>query len=258
MKRHKISIIIPVLNYEEVLEENIKRIKKEVKNSEILLVWDVTKPELKEKMANESRRLSRKYNTRTVFRFNQKGFGSALRLGFSHAKGDLVVITMADLCDDPATINEMAKKIDEGFDVVAGSRYSKGGGIVGYTFKQWISSNVSRLINIFSTLKCRDITNAFKMYRKEVLENVETTSNSFDISAELTLKAAQKGYKITHVPTVWKNRDIGKSNFSLMKEARRYFNMFLFAAINMPSMFTKFMILVLLVVIVYGIIFWLL
>jgi dolichol-phosphate mannosyltransferase len=257
MKKHRISIIIPVLNLEEVLEENIVRIKKYVKNPDILLLWDVTKPELEKKILSESKRLAKKYHARTVFRFNQKGFGSALRLGFKHVKGDLIVITMADLCDDPATINEMAKKIDEGFDVVAGSRYSKGGGIVGYTFKQWISSNVSRMINIFSTVKCRDITNAFKMYKKEVLENVETTSNSFDISAELTLKAAQKGYKISQVPTVWKNRNVGQSNFNVMKEAKRYFKMFLFATINMPSAFTKLLLFVMLALLIYGIVFWL-
>lgn len=239
MKGHNITIVIPVLNKEESLEENIRKIKKHVKSPEIILVWDVSKPELKKRLMKESEVLGKKYGTRTFFRFNERGFGSALRLGFKKARGDLVVIMMGDLCDDPATIKEMEKKIDEGFDVVAGSRYSPGGGIIGNTMKQWISSNVSRLINLFSTLKCRDITNAFKMYRKDVLADLETTSNSFDISAELTLKAAQKGYKITQVPTVWRNRNVGQSNFRMLGEAKRYFKMFLFSATRMPSLLAK-------------------
>lgn len=247
----KLSIIIPVLNYEEVLEENIKRVRKVAKDAEILLVYDITKPEFKERAFAEARKLKKKYGVKTLFRLNEKGFGSALRLGFKHVNGDLVLIMMGDLCDDPETIPKMIEKINEGYDVVAGCRYIKGGGIVGNTPKQFISSMVSLLINIFSTLKCRDVTNAFKMYRKEVLDAVKTESNSFDISAELTLKAAAQGFKIGQVPTVWKNRNAGQSNFKVLKEAKKYFKMFLFAVWTMPSLLTKIIITAMVIVSAY-------
>lgn len=252
MKAHRISIIIPVLNHEADLEESIRRIRKAVGKPEILLVWDITKPELRKTLLKESRRLGSKYGTRTLFRMDQRGFGSALRMGFRNAGGDLVVIMMGDLCDDPETIPRMVSKIDEGYDVVAGSRYSPGGGIEGNTVKQGVSSLVSWLINRFSTVKCRDVTNAFKMYRKEVLENVATTSNSFDISAELTLKAAHKGYRITQVPTVWKNRNAGSSNFSFFGEAGRYFKMFIFAATRMPSLLSRLIVFIVVFAVAYA------
>jgi glycosyltransferase involved in cell wall biosynthesis len=247
----RLSIIIPVLNYEEVLEENIKRVKRVAKGAEILLVYDITKPEFKEKAFAEARNLKRKYQVKTLFRLDQRGFGSALRLGFKHVNGDLVLIMMGDLCDDPQTIPKMIEKINEGYDVVAGCRYMEGGGIVGNTPKQRISSAVSLLINTFSTLKCRDITNAFKMYRKGVLDAVETTSNSFDISAELALKAAAQGFEIGQVPTVWKNRNAGQSNFKVLKEAKKYFMMFLFSVYTMPSLLTRIIIAMLALLLAY-------
>ena len=236
-----ISVIIPVYNYEVCVENTVKSIGEKAKVDEILLMWDVTKPELKEKVKGFSEKLKKKYKATTHFRFNQKGFGSAIRMGFEKAKGDLVVVMMGDLCDDPATIKLMEKEIEKGYDIVAGCRYCKGGGIIGDTTKQRISSLVSRLINIFSGVKCRDLTNAFKMYRKEVVKEigVNTKSNYFDISIELPLKAARKGYKISEIPTIWKNRDIGKSNFNFIGESKRYLKWFLYATFWMPSLLTK-------------------
>lgn len=237
----KLSILIPVLNYEDVLEENISEVRKVVPDAEILLIYDITKKEFEKKAFDLVRRLKKKYKVRTVFRMNKKGFGSALKLGFEEARGDYVLITMGDLCDDPHTIPKMIKKLDEGYGVVSGCRYMEGGGIVGDTPKQRISSFVSLLINIFSTVKIRDVTNAFKMYRKGVLKSIspELKSESFDISAEMTLLAAKHGFTLGQVPTIWKNRCVGQSNFKMFKEAKKYFKMFIFSAFYMPSVLTK-------------------
>lgn len=233
------SVLIPVYNYEAGVEATLKSIREKAKVDEILLVWDVTKPELKNGIKEFSERLKEKYKAKTFFRFNQKGFGSAVRLGFEKARGDLVVLMMGDLCDDPKTISLMEKEIEKGYDIVSGCRYCKGGGIIGETFKQKVSSAVSLLINIFSGVNCRDLTNAFKIYKKEVLKNVKTESNNFDLSIELPLKAARKGYRISQVPTVWKNRGVGKSNFNFFGESKRYLKWFLYSAFWMPSLFTK-------------------
>jgi len=245
----KISILIPVLNYEERLEDTLKEIKRNVKKAEIILLYDITKLELKSKIEELCKRLKSRYGVVTIFRINEKGFGSALRLGFKNVKGDVILVMMGDLCDDPKTIPKMLEKINEGYDVVVGSRYVKGGGIIGNTMKQRISSFVSILISVFSKVKCRDVTNAFKMYSKDVINSVETKSNSFDISAELTLKAAKMGFSISEVPTVWKNRDIGKSKFNMIKESKNYLKWFLFSVFTMPSKLTKLIVILFIMII---------
>ncbi len=229
----KISVIIPVYNHEVSVENTVKSIRQKATVDEILLMWDVTKPELKDKIVEFSKKLQKKYKTTAHFRFNQKGFGSAIRLGFQKAKGDAVVVMMGDVCDDPSTIKLMEKEMGKGYDIVSGCRYCKGGGIVGVTGKQRISSLVSLLINI---------------YRKGVVKNigVRTKSDYFDISIELPLKAARKGYRISQVPTVWKNRDIGKSNFNFSGESKRYLKWFLYASLTMPSLATVLVILLVL------------
>ncbi|MFH8093090.1 MAG: glycosyltransferase [Candidatus Aenigmatarchaeota archaeon] len=250
----KLSILIPVLNYEERLEKTIRKIKQIVKNQEIIILYDVTNLDMKKKAIEISRILKRKYKTKTIFRFNEKGFGSALRKGFEIAKGDFIVVMMGDFSDDPNTIPKMIEKAREGYDIVVGSRYMKGGRIIGNTLKQRISHLFSLLINIFSKVKCRDITNAFKLYKKDVLKTVKTKSKSFDISCEITLKAARKGFKISEVPTIWKNRVFGKSNFKMIKESKNYFKWFLFSVFIMPSKITKIIVLLLFLFFLYLII----
>ena len=235
----KVSVVIPVLNYEKKLEDTIKKIKNEVIDVEIIVVCDITKLNLVEKARKLSKKLNKSYGVRTIFRINKKGFGSALRYGFIKASGKVVVVMMGDLCDDPKTIPKMLKKIEEGYDVVVGCRYCKEGKIIGNTIKQRVSNFVSVLVSIFSKIRCKDVNNAFKMYRKEVLENIRTKSESFDMSIELLVKSAISGYKIAEVPTVWRNRDTGKSKFNFFREAKNYFKWFLYAAIKFPSFITK-------------------
>lgn len=240
MKMPVLSVIIPVLNEEKMLGDTVKNLKKYVRNSEIIIIWDVTKPELKNKLMKESRKI-RRLGAQTIFRFNEMGFGSALRLGFEKSKGSEIMVMMGDMCDDPRTIIKMMEKMKEGYGIVAGSRFMEGGAIIG-SAKGGLSNIVSKMIRIFSKVKCTDITNAFRLYSKKVIENISTETNSFDISTEITLKAAKAGFMIGEVPTTWTNKDAGKTNFSPMREAKRYFKHFLFAATMMPSFITKFII----------------
>lgn len=247
-----ISVLIPVLNYEKNLENTVRGIKSSMRSAEIIIICDVTKPEIKKIVLMQEKRLKR-MGARTVLRFKERGFGSALRLGFSKARGNYIAVMMGDACDDPLTLKEMEKKMGEGYDIVGGSRFMKGGGISGSS-KGFLSVLVSTLINAFSKVKIRDITNAFKMYRKSMLDNIETSSNSFDITTEIVMKAARKGYRIGEVPTVWTNRDIGKTTFSISKEAVKYFRIFLYASITMPSMLTKILFAFTLSAIIYAIV----
>src|SRR5207248_5803643 len=98
----------------------------------------------------------------------------------------------------------------------------RGGGIVGNTLKQRVSRLYSTLVRLAGGPPIHDVSNAFKLYRRTVVESVPTVADSFDISVELTVKAAIAGYRITEIPTVWTNRAEGRSNFDFWKELRNY------------------------------------
>jgi hypothetical protein len=141
----------------------------------------------------------------------------------------VVIPFMGDQSDDPNTIPRMAEKIEEGFDVVSGSRYMRGGGIVGNTAKQRMSRLYSMLIRLAGGPPIHDVSNAFKAYRRKVVETVPTVADSFDVSVELTVKAARAGFRIGEIPTVWTNREVGTSNFNVGRELRNYRRWLLFA-----------------------------
>ena len=169
--------------------------------------------------------LSKKYpNVRVVSNNGEKGFGNVMRFGFKEAKGKYLVPMMADLCDDPKTVNLMYEKIITEYDVVVGSRYIKGGAKknVQNHFKSACSWGVGFVGWNLQNIKTHDTTNAFKMMRRDKVLKVKPESNNFDISLELTIKLHKLGCKITEVPTVWIDRTEGISKFKIFKVMRRY------------------------------------
>ena len=111
----------------------------------------------------------------------------------------------------------MAGKIEQGYDIVCASRYMKGGVKTGGPL---LKSFFSRLVclSMCWLIKCptHDITNAFKMYRKEILKNINIESAGFAVSMQITLKAFFAGYRITELPTTWKGRVVGQSDFGFV------------------------------------------
>ena len=122
----------------------------------------------------------------------------------------------------------------EGWDVVAGSRYMRGGRIVGQTTKQRISHLYSILCRLAGGPRIHDVSNAFKAYRRAVVESVSTVADSFDVSVELTLKAHLAGFRVGEIPTVWTNRREGRSNFAMRTELRNYGRWLLLALRRRP------------------------
>ena len=233
-----VSLILPVLNHEPRLEEVLHDIKSVFsdRHPEVLVVYDVTKPELLDAVRSEQRDLEERFGVRCVTRIDQRGFGGALRAGFEASTGDVIIPVMADCSDDISSIPRMVEKIAAGTaDVVSGSRYAAGGGIVGDTVKQRLSRLFSVIMGTVSTISTQDVSNGFKAYRREVWENIRNDSVWFDMSVEMTVKAAAQGYRISQVPTVWTNRSEGKSAFSMMGEFPRYSRWIFYAARHSPS-----------------------
>lgn len=146
------------------------------------------------------------------------GFGNALKDGLDHADGDVLIPFMADLSDDPHDVPKMVEKIREGYDVVYGSRFVDGGSAEGYPpLKLFYNRAFNNLIRLMFGIGERDVTNAFTAYRREVIETVDMSSlrsESFDITAELPLRAAIEGFETTEVPVSWRSRDSGVSDLN--------------------------------------------
>ncbi len=157
---------------------------------------------------------------------NQLGRGPALalRAGFAAACGEAVLVTMADASDDLGDIAPMLARIADGYDLVAASRYMPGGRQVGGpAVKGWMSRLAGLSLHRLTGLPTADPTSAFKMYRKAMLDRLPIESAAgFEISLEITVKAFLAGYRITEVPTTWRDRVAGQSNFKLLRWLPRY------------------------------------
>lgn len=223
----KLSIIVPAHNEEDNIAGLISRVEEFGYPFDFELI--VSADHCIDSTVDIVRGLSKRFNNlRVVENSLPPGFANALRTGFMNAQGDLVIPLMGDLCDDLNTIKEMYGKIREGYDVVCGSRYIRGGSRLGGSrvkgfFSMFAGWSLYYLLNI----PTHDIANAFKMYRRKVLNSLVIESKGFEISMELPLKAYYLGFKITEVPTTWKEREKGKSSFKMFKLVPNYLRFYL-------------------------------
>ena len=152
------------------------------------------------------------------------GFGRAIACGLEAMKGDAAVIMMADESDDCRDVVRYWEKLNEGYDCVFGSRFMKGGGTIDYPP---IKLFMNRLANAFVRFLFRhglnDTTNAFKAYRKEVIDGIRPIlSPHFNITVELPLKAIVRGYNFAVIPITWRNRRHGVAKLKLKEMGSRY------------------------------------
>ncbi len=153
------------------------------------------------------------------------GFGRAVRFGLEKATGDAVVIYMADASDSPEDVVSYWEQLSKGYECVFGSRFISGSRVSDYPKLKFI---LNRWANGFIRLLFRhglnDTTNAFKAYRRTVIEGCQPIlSPHFNITVELPLKAVIRGYTYTIVPIRWTNRTTGKSKLRIKEMGSRYF-----------------------------------
>ena len=152
------------------------------------------------------------------------GFGRAIVHGLDAMIGDAAVIFMADESDDCRDVVRYWEKLNEGYDCVFGSRFMKGGGTIDYPP---IKLFMNRLANAFARFLFRhglnDTTNAFKAYRKEVIDGIRPIlSPHFNITVELPLKAIVRGYSFAVIPITWRNRRSGVAKLKIREMGSRY------------------------------------
>jgi dolichol-phosphate mannosyltransferase len=152
------------------------------------------------------------------------GFGHAVRAGLDRYTGDAVAIFMADSSDSPEDLLRYHQVLSEGFDCAFGSRFIKGGGTRDYPlFKLLINRLVNLAIKVMFRHGYNDTTNAFKAYRREVIDNIHPLlSNHFNLTVEMPLKALTRGHTFQIVPITWSNRRQGVSKLKLQEMGSRY------------------------------------
>ncbi len=152
------------------------------------------------------------------------GFGRAIVCGLDQMKGDAVTIMMADDSDDCRDVVRYWQLLNEGHDCVFGSRFVKGGGVIDYP---WLKLRMNRLANLFLRLlfniRLNDVTNAFKAYRKTVIDGCRPLiAPHFNLTVEIPLKAIVRGYSWTVIPITWRNRRTGEAKLKIREMGSRY------------------------------------
>ena len=152
------------------------------------------------------------------------GFGRAVSRGFDHMTGDAVVLMMADESDDCRDVVRYWKKLNEGYDCVFGSRFVRGGGVIDYPkLKLLLNRLANYFLKVLFRISLNDTTNAFKAYRKEVIDGCRPLiAPHFNITIEIPLKAIVRGYSWTTIPITWRNRRTGTAKLKLKEMGSRY------------------------------------
>jgi dolichol-phosphate mannosyltransferase len=225
----RVSVVIPVYNEGANIRRCLERILREVMlPAEVLIVHDVpedTTVPYAEEIAQRDPRI------RPVLNTYGRGPANAIRFGIDAARAPVAVVTMADGCDDPRQIDDLARLVDRGVVVAAASRYMPGGQQVGGPrFKRLLSRWAGRSLYTVARVGTRDATNSFKAYDTAFVREVGIESRTgFEIGLELTAKATRLRRPVAEIPTIWLDRQLGESNFDLGRFLPGYLRWYRFA-----------------------------
>jgi dolichol-phosphate mannosyltransferase len=153
------------------------------------------------------------------------GFGRAIVQGLGFMKGDAVVIMMADASDLPSDAVTYWRLLCEGQECVFGSRFLRKGDVIDYPSVKLVVNRIANLfIRVMFNIPLNDTTNAFKAYRRGVIEGCRPLmSPHFNLTVELPLKAIVRGYRWTVIPISWRNRRHGVAKLKIKEMGSRYF-----------------------------------
>jgi dolichol-phosphate mannosyltransferase len=221
----KLSVVIPAHNEEAsiggTVEDLVETLSREEIDHEVIVVDDSSR----DGTAAAVERIAESHpQVRCLPSPYQGGFGFTVRAGLEAFEGDAVAIVMGDGSDSPADLVTYHRLLEEGYECAFGSRFIHGSSVVDYPRTKLI---MNRIVNWGIRALFRhgynDTTNAFKAYRREVIENVQPfLSHHFNLTVELPLKAVVRGYSYGIVPISWTNRKAGVSKLRLNEMGSRY------------------------------------
>ncbi len=167
------------------------------------------------------------------------GFGRAVVRGLDEMRGDAAVIMMADESDDCRDVVRYWRELNGGYDCVFGSRFVDGGGVISYPRVKYVVNRIANfVVRVMFGIKLNDTTNAFKAYRKTVVDGCRPfLAPHFNFTVELPLKAIVRGYTWTVIPITWRNRRTGVAKLKIREMGSRYF--FICAYVWLEKYFSK-------------------
>jgi dolichol-phosphate mannosyltransferase len=153
------------------------------------------------------------------------GFGRAVTWGLERSRGDAMVIMMADASDSAQDAVKYWQLLNQGYDCVFGSRFVPGGEVIDYPrVKLLVNRLANFLVRVGFALPLNDTTNAFKAYRRTVIEGCRPfLAPHFNLTVEIPLKAIVRGYSYTITPISWRNRKYGVAKLKIKEMGSRYF-----------------------------------
>jgi len=224
-KRLKLSVVIPAHNEEDSIAETVSELARALAEEgvdyELVVVddgsGDRTAAVVAELAAKDER-------VRCVPSPYRNGYGFAVRAGLAQYAGDAVAIVMADGSDSPEDLISYYRLLEAGYDCAFGSRFMPGGSTHDYPLLKLV---INRVVNYGIRLAFghgyNDTTNAFKAYRREVIDNIQPLiSQHFNLTVEMPLKAIVRGHSYAITPISWTNRAKGVSKLSLKEMGSRY------------------------------------
>ena len=226
-----LSVVIPAKDEEGCIVSTVEHLHLELCLNqiphEIVVVDDGSTDSTWQLLAEIEQRVP---EVRAVRNSGQHGFGRAVITGLNTIQGDAVVIMMADESDDCRDVVRYWQVLNEGYDCVFGSRFLRGGGAIDYPLPKLILNRLTNtLLRVLFHISLNDTTNAFKAYRRTVINGCQPLiSPHFNLTVELPLKAIVRGYTWTTIPITWRNRRTGVANLKLKEMGSRYIFSFLY------------------------------
>lgn len=237
---NQLSVIIPARNEADNLKDCISEISRELTHNSIVFEILVIDDGSTDNSITVIKEISQSIpEVKCIRNEGDNGFGRAVRLGLENFTGDAVSIMMADRSDSPKDLVSYWKSIQDGNDCIFGSRFIRGGKAYNYPVLKLLANRVvNTMIRFAFNIHHNDITNAFKMYRREVIEGCRPfISPHFNLTVEIPLKAIIRGYTWTIVPISWRNRTKGIAKLKLREMGSRYF--FIIAYLWLEKYFSR-------------------
>ena len=220
-----LSVVIPARDEEGCIGSAVENLHLELRRNDVpheIIVVDDGSTDRTWSILQELE--ARIRNVVPVQNTGRHGFGRAIICGLDCMKGDAVIIMMGDESDSAADAVRYWQKLNDGFDCVFGSRFMRGGKVIDYPpFKLFLNRIANYWLRVLFGLRLNDTTNAFKAYRKEVIDGCRPLiSPHFNLTVELPLKAIVRGYSWTMIPITWRNRRTGTAKLKLKEMGSRY------------------------------------
>ena len=196
MSTPRLSVVIPVYNEKETVEQVIATVLEQADDLEVVLVDDCS--------TDGTRAILQAYEhprVRIFYHENNRGKGAALRTGFEHVSGDIVVVQDADLEYDPREYPVLTEPIESGrADVVYGSRFLSGPHRVLFFWHYMGNKFLTLYSNMMTNLNLTDMETCYKAFTREAMEAVDIEQERFGIEPEITAKLARRGFRFKEVP----------------------------------------------------------